>query len=470
MTTTERADEGPFLPPAGDLPRLPPRTLAPPPPPPLAPAPIVTWTPMQSRPSQHHVYRSPRLLGRLCSAAFIVAVAAAGVAVAATSRTIDVRDRLLRNPSSVSVEEVTRSDDHLLVTAVVLVGAWLFAVALLIALTHRLYRNLRAISSVQPRFSPGWAIGAWFVPFLNIVRPKQIVDEIWRTSAPPAQGRSNRPRVPALFLLWWITWLFWPVAIQFAGSDVGSTEAEAARDRLYFMVAAWGGALVCSTLTVVVVHRLVGRQRRRAAELLGEAMERPTRGHPAGTAFLVALTSAAVGVAAVVGGIAAFAPEEDAVAASGGSPIDSATSTGSSPEPGEATDDGGRLVDALEPGHCLDLPGEVSGATPGESVSVSTVRLRLCTEPHDAEVIATVQHPAPLGTPYPGDAVVINDATAACLPQFESVVGIAFANSTLDMLFMHPTDGWDLGDRQILCIVDRRDHQKLTATVVGSAI
>jgi hypothetical protein len=51
-------------------------------------------------------------------------------------------------------------------------------------LFRRAYRNLPALGAESPRFSSGWAVGAWFVPFLNLVRPKQIMDDIWRASDP----------------------------------------------------------------------------------------------------------------------------------------------------------------------------------------------------------------------------------------------------------------------------------------------
>ena len=55
----------------------------------------------------------------------------------------------------------------------------------------------------------GWAIGAWFVPFLNLVRPIQIVNDIWRGSQPYLDDRfgwRGRP-VPRVFAFWWAAWL-----------------------------------------------------------------------------------------------------------------------------------------------------------------------------------------------------------------------------------------------------------------------
>lgn len=44
------------------------------------------------------------------------------------------------------------------------------------------YRRL-AQRGADLRFSAGWALGSWFVPFLNLVRPKQITNDLWRAAS-----------------------------------------------------------------------------------------------------------------------------------------------------------------------------------------------------------------------------------------------------------------------------------------------
>ena len=66
----------------------------------------------------------------------------------------------------------------------------LVCVGLLIAWTHRLYRNLEPLGFRELRFGSGWAVGGWFVPFLNLVRPKQIVNDIWRAGDPALGPRT----------------------------------------------------------------------------------------------------------------------------------------------------------------------------------------------------------------------------------------------------------------------------------------
>lgn len=64
---------------------------------------------------------------------------------------------------------------------------------------RRAYRNL-----AERRFKAGWAVGGRFVPFLNLVRPKQIADELWLASA---AAETDRRRVSPLLHWWWAAYV-----------------------------------------------------------------------------------------------------------------------------------------------------------------------------------------------------------------------------------------------------------------------
>ncbi|RZK31646.1 MAG: DUF4328 domain-containing protein, partial [Hymenobacter sp.] len=54
------------------------------------------------------------------------------------------------------------------VVFLVLVG---LSYVFLILWLRRAYYNLHQLPGINPEYSDGWAAGAWFVPFLNFVRP-----------------------------------------------------------------------------------------------------------------------------------------------------------------------------------------------------------------------------------------------------------------------------------------------------------
>jgi hypothetical protein len=86
---------------------------------------------------------------------------------------------------------------------------YLATVIMYLVWLHRASRNLPALGVANQRFSPGWAVGYWFIPFVNLVRPYQVVKEIWRGSEPPAEVDSATvlPRPSSALIGWW--WAMW---------------------------------------------------------------------------------------------------------------------------------------------------------------------------------------------------------------------------------------------------------------------
>jgi hypothetical protein len=121
-------------------------------------------------------------------------------------------------------------------------------------------------------FAPGWAVGAWPVPFLNLVRPKQIMDTIWRGSdpdRPPVDGFWSNGPVPVLVHLWWavllLSWLADRVLVTLLRN--GSSSVEALRAASVGTLASDGLGLLLGLLCFELVRRATRRQQARAARL-----------------------------------------------------------------------------------------------------------------------------------------------------------------------------------------------------------
>lgn len=73
---------------------------------------------------------------------------------------------------------------------------------------YRAADNLRAFNPwTRPDYSPGWAVGSFFVPFVNLVVPYRAVKEVWQKSGPPDETFLSDPGPPARFPIWWLFWL-----------------------------------------------------------------------------------------------------------------------------------------------------------------------------------------------------------------------------------------------------------------------
>jgi len=106
--------------------------------------------------------------------------------------------KLFADPSTLSAQ-------HRLAVADLIQGlALLFCAVLWIMWFHRAYKNLFSFG-LGLRFGTGWAIGGWFVPILNLWRPKEIANDIWRGSSAEAKPHSAWHDLPVpKFVHWWL--------------------------------------------------------------------------------------------------------------------------------------------------------------------------------------------------------------------------------------------------------------------------
>ena len=74
---------------------------------------------------------------------------------------------------------------------------------------YRANRAARSFGVAYMEFMPGWAVGWWFIPFLNLVRPYQVMVEIWKASSPDSLDATSwqAERNPPIILTWWLTYL-----------------------------------------------------------------------------------------------------------------------------------------------------------------------------------------------------------------------------------------------------------------------
>jgi Domain of unknown function (DUF4328)/Protein of unknown function (DUF2510) len=75
---------------------------------------------------------------------------------------------------------------------------------------YRAYRNLVRVGISDLRFGPGWAVGGWFIPIFNLVRQKQIANDIWKaSSSAETHGLARWREMPLWGVLnwWWGIWI-----------------------------------------------------------------------------------------------------------------------------------------------------------------------------------------------------------------------------------------------------------------------
>ncbi|HEX6117361.1 MAG TPA: DUF4328 domain-containing protein [Solirubrobacterales bacterium] len=139
-----------------------------------------------------------------------------------------------------------------------------------IAWMYRAYGNLLRTSVAGLRYRPGWAIGSWFIPVFNWIRPKQMIDDVWRAGEAGAEVRDaswrKRPVTPLLHW-WWALWVgasILGVIAVIAGFDADGVlegRADFERDQTAATIAAPGMlCLVAAAILACIVIRRISER------------------------------------------------------------------------------------------------------------------------------------------------------------------------------------------------------------------
>jgi len=174
-----------------------------------------------------------------------------GFSILAFIVNLDQRSLLRRaqnDPFSVSFEEARDSDaraELLNHTLLVLIAV---TAACFITWMYLEYRRADRAGAIT-RFGTGWAIGAWFVPFLNWFRPYQVMEDVWDATA----GR-NRNRV--LLGTWWGFYLASLLVAAAAGSGESRTLDDLLRQNGFYIARAVL-TLVAAVLAALVVRAVL---------------------------------------------------------------------------------------------------------------------------------------------------------------------------------------------------------------------
>lgn len=131
---------------------------------------------------------------------------------------------------------------------------------------HRAYGNLRLLTAREPRFSPGWAVGYWFVPFLNLVRPYTILKEMWEHSGvrtSPDQPYPTTPN-PVIVGVWWLAFLAGGIVGNLSGRLLEQGESVDDLVKATFVGAGSDAILVAAAALAIVLVRGIDERQRRA--------------------------------------------------------------------------------------------------------------------------------------------------------------------------------------------------------------
>jgi hypothetical protein len=158
---------------------------------------------------------------------------------------------------------VTQAAVEMLTLSLVFFGVigYIITVVAFLIWMHRSYSNLEPLGIRNPEYSPTWAVGCWFVPFMNLVRPYNMIKEIWDRSDPDKVETEGTPSASALemtqiatpmFGLWWGVWI-----ISNVFTNVSARYTLRANSLQQFVVTFWSD-IVSSVFTIAAAILAIG--------------------------------------------------------------------------------------------------------------------------------------------------------------------------------------------------------------------
>jgi len=221
-------------------------------------------------------------------AQFIIILLWGSIIISAIALGFDVFQIILlyKIKAGEAIKEATAiaNDSRILVFEVLRGLIFLITIIPFLMWLYRVHRNLPALGATNLKFSPGWVVGYFFIPILNISRPYEAVKEIWKGSDPDWSFSSlEKAPVSHLIGFWWAIFLFSGVMNYTVGKDyidILIKAIKATETISSLLVTSWfmGGLLVIeiidAVLAINIVRKIDRRQEKKNLQKGG------IRGHP----------------------------------------------------------------------------------------------------------------------------------------------------------------------------------------------
>jgi hypothetical protein len=168
----------------------------------------------------YHFFLDPEGLTR-----FLQRLLWASVLVACIALADDIAEFVQVQTGQLTADQVANSDPIQGIVGLLQSGLGILTGITFLKWIYRAYKNIQGFGAEGLRFSPGWAVGYYFIPILSLIRPVQVMSEIWRASDDP----KNWARKPGSWLIagWWTLFLVYTgltqvsleIAIQASTND-----------------------------------------------------------------------------------------------------------------------------------------------------------------------------------------------------------------------------------------------------------
>jgi hypothetical protein len=218
-------------------------------------------------------FKSGRTLARLVMGFLLLNLALRLLGIVSLLWQIDLLNEIASG-AQVATEAARANDDRQQLITALQSLVYIITTVFFLIWIYRAYRNLKPLRQ-YPAHSAGWSVGYFFIPFINLVRPHQIAQEIWQKSDPETVGVDSRVQPmydseskSALISGWWALWLFAQI-----GNWLALSFAERSQSANHLISESWGDLVADALLSlaavtcVLVVRQIDDRQEERHRRL-----------------------------------------------------------------------------------------------------------------------------------------------------------------------------------------------------------
>ncbi len=151
-------------------------------------------------------------------------------------------------------------------TAGTLLVATLCLVIFFLRWFHQCYKNLSSLEVGELDHTPGWAVGWFFVPFANLVKPYSVAHEMWHSSE--IKGDDEDKDSNWVVISWWLFFLLSSFVDRYVLRKTNKAESlEDYLDIVPIDIASSLISIIGAILAINFVKRLSQRQAKRFESL-----------------------------------------------------------------------------------------------------------------------------------------------------------------------------------------------------------
>lgn len=154
------------------------------------------------------------------------------------------------------------NDERQQIIGVFNISFFIITAILFLRWIHRANYNVRQLGAKNMKFTPGWAIGWYFIPIASLWKPYQAMKEIWKASKKPDdwETQSGSPILP----WWWFFYIMFSylgvVSIRHVLRAKLAKELNELIEATTFSIAYDISSILFAILTIVLVRRIYEMQ------------------------------------------------------------------------------------------------------------------------------------------------------------------------------------------------------------------